>query len=91
MFYINLCKEGMIILVNATHVKARKRFSYAHEYAHALFDREENVRISSTENNLENIEVRANAFAAAFLMPSDGINEILRNANKGKSSRAEPR
>lgn len=87
--FLNNVRTGMIILVNATHVKARKRFSYAHEYAHALFDRDESIRISSAQNNSENIEVRANAFAAAFLMPLDGIAEILRSLNKGKSSREE--
>jgi Zn-dependent peptidase ImmA (M78 family) len=87
--FLNNIKTGLIILVNASHVKSRKRFSYAHEYAHALFDREVNIRISSTNNNAELIELRANAFAAAFLMPVDGIYEILRNLNKGKSSRQD--
>lgn len=87
--FLNNSKTGLIILVNANHVKSRKRFSYAHEYAHALFDRDENIRISSTKNNAEYIEIRANAFAAAFLMPVEGIYEVLRNLNKGKSSREE--
>jgi Zn-dependent peptidase ImmA (M78 family)/transcriptional regulator with XRE-family HTH domain len=87
--FLNNIKTGMIILINATHVKARKRFSYAHEYAHVLFDRDDSIRVSSAANNTEHIEVRANAFAAAFLMPADGITEALRNLNKGKSSRDE--
>lgn len=87
--FLNNAKTGLIILVNANHVISRKRFSYAHEYAHALFDREENIRISSTANNAEFIEVRANAFAAAFLMPADGITEVLRSLNKGKASRQD--
>lgn len=87
--FLNNSKTGLIILVNANHVISRKRFSYAHEYAHALFDRDENIRISSTANNAEFIEVRANAFAAAFLMPADGITEVLRSLNKGKASRQD--
>lgn len=87
--FLNNSQTGMIILVNATHVKARKRFSYAHEYAHALFDRDENLRISSSENNSELIEIRANAFAAAFLMPTEGMTEVLHSLNKGKVSRQE--
>ena len=87
--FLNNTKTGLIILVNANHVKSRKRFSYAHEYAHALFDQEESIRVSSTKNNAELIEVRANAFAAAFLIPVEGIHEILRNLNKGKSSRQD--
>lgn len=87
--FLNNLKTGLIILVNANHVISRKRFSYAHEYAHALLDRNENIRISSTVNNSELIEVRANAFAAAFLMPADGVNEALRSLNKGKASRQD--
>jgi len=87
--FLNSSKTGLIILVNANHVISRKRFSYAHEYAHALFDRDESIRISSTKNNAEFVEVRANAFAAAFLMPAEGINEVLRSLNKGKSSRQD--
>lgn len=87
--FLNNSKTGLIILVNANHVISRKRFSYAHEYAHALFDRDENIRISSTGNNSEFIEVRANAFAAAFLMPAEGISDVLRSLNKGKSSRQD--
>jgi len=82
-------KTGLVILVNAKHTKARKRFSYAHEYAHALIDREGFVRISHTDNNAELIEVRANAFAAAFLMPAEGITDQLRALNKGQPSRNE--
>jgi Zn-dependent peptidase ImmA (M78 family)/transcriptional regulator with XRE-family HTH domain len=82
-------KIGLFILVNAQHVKARKRFSYAHEYAHALLDRDGSVRISSKNNNTELVGVRANAFAAAFLMPADGVNEFLRNLNKCQPSRQE--
>jgi len=87
--FLNNAKTGLIILVNANHGKARKRFSYAHEYAHALFDRADNILISSIKNNTELLEVRANAFAAAFLMPHEGINELLHNLNKGKPSRQD--
>lgn len=87
--FLNHSKTGLIILVNASHVIARKRFSYAHEYAHALLDRDGIVRISVVNNNSELVEVRANAFAAAFLMPSDSVFEILRTLNKGQYSRQE--
>ena len=70
---------GLGILVNAAHSRARKRFSYAHEFAHALMDREAEITVSSAENASQLIEKRANAFAAAFLMPRGGIAEALRN------------
>ena len=80
---------GLAILVNSSHVKGRKRFSYAHEYAHTLLDRNGNISISSTDNSSEMVEKRANAFAAAFLMPRDGIRASLRNLDKGLPSRRD--
>ena len=80
---------GLAIIVNGSHVRGRRRFSYAHEYAHALLDRDWNIRISSTGNSSEMIERRANAFAAAFLMPRAGVFDALRNLDKGLPSRQE--
>ena len=68
---------GMVILVNYEHPRARKRFSYAHEYAHALLDRNLSVTVTTEGNRSDLIEVRANAFAAAFLMPEDGVNAFF--------------
>ena len=79
---------GMAILVNASHAPVRKRFSFAHEYAHALFDRDRNMRVSSTDNSADQVEKRANAFAAAFLMPRGGVYEVLQRL--GKRSRGSP-
>lgn len=80
---------GLVILVNYGHARCRKRFSYAHEYAHALLDRKTTSAIvSHRANSQEFIERRANAFAAAFLMPADGVrwffDEVL---EKGGPSR----
>ena len=80
---------GLAILVNASHPRGRKRFSYAHEYAHALLDREGIVSVSSTGNSADLVEKRANAFAAAFLMPRSGVSEVLRSLDKGLPSRHE--
>lgn len=80
---------GLAILVNSSHAKGRKRFSYAHEYAHALLDRHGDVTISSTDNSSETVEKRANAFAAAFLMPRGGMRASLRNLDKGLPSRQD--
>ena len=80
---------GFAILVNASHPRGRKRFSYAHEYAHALLDRDRNIAISSTGNSSEMVERRANAFAAAFLMPRNGVYAALRGLDKGLPSRQE--
>ena len=80
---------GFAIVVNASHPRGRKRFSYAHEYAHALLDRNHKITVSTTGNSSELIERRANAFAAAFLMPSHGVHDALRGLAKGLPSRQE--
>ena len=80
---------GPAILVNSLHPRGRKRFSYAHEYGHALLDHDRNITISSCDNASEMVERRANAFAAAFLMPRNGLREALRNLDKGRPSRQE--
>ncbi|MYF69905.1 MAG: ImmA/IrrE family metallo-endopeptidase [Proteobacteria bacterium] len=80
---------GLAILVNSSHPKGRKRFSYAHEYAPALLDRNGHVTVSSTDNSSDMVEKRANAFAAAFLMPRGGIRTSLRNLDKGLPSRQD--
>ena len=80
---------GFAILVNASHPGGRKRFSYAHEYAHALLDRNRNIAISNAGNSSQMVERRANAFAAAFLMPRNGVYAALRGLDKGLPSRQE--
>ncbi len=87
--FLNNPKIGLVILVNATHVISRKRFSFAHEYAHALLDRDNKIQISNTTNHKDLVEIRANAFAAAFLMPAEGIAHQLRTFNKGQHTRQE--
>jgi len=78
---------GMAILINDNHSPTRQRFSYAHEYAHALFDSKHNVVVSSADNASDLIEKRANAFAAAFLLPSGGVFEKIKKMGKGSASR----
>jgi Zn-dependent peptidase ImmA (M78 family)/transcriptional regulator with XRE-family HTH domain len=79
---------GMVTLVNYGHPRTRKRFSYAHEYAHALLDRKgASAIVSSKANSKDFIECRANAFAAAFLMPSAGVRWFLDLLEKGGPSR----
>jgi Zn-dependent peptidase ImmA (M78 family)/transcriptional regulator with XRE-family HTH domain len=78
---------GMVILVNFEHGRPRKRFSYAHEYAHSLLDRSTAVTVSRSADRNQLSEVRANAFAAAFLMPESGIHAFLAHRNKCLGSR----
>lgn len=73
-------ETGMAILVNAADSSTRRLFSYAHEYAHLLLDKNSVPDgISRFGNREELIEVRANTFAAHFLMPEEGIRAFLDN------------
>lgn len=80
---------GTVILVNYDHVRVRKRFSYAHEYCHALVDRSTEPKISSYANRQELIEVRSNSFAASLLLPSGGVESFLSVRDKGMPARME--
>ena len=80
-------QDGLAVLINSKHASVRRRFSYAHEYGHALFDRDEAVRLTQQSNASELVEKRANAFAAAFLMPASGVDDQLRQLDKGRPTR----
>jgi len=77
---------GLCILVHFDHPRARERFSYAHEYAHALLDRQRTATVSLVQNRSDLDEVRANAFAASFLMPRSGVWAFLNARFKGGPS-----
>jgi Zn-dependent peptidase ImmA (M78 family)/transcriptional regulator with XRE-family HTH domain len=85
--FISDRRAGLAIIVHARHAASRRRFSYAHEYGHALFDRAERHRLTLRANADELVEKRANAFAASFLMPRAGIEDQLRKLDKGRPSR----
>lgn len=79
---------GTIVAANSTHAVLRRRFSYAHEYAHVLLDQDRTGTVSRTSDRAELLEVRANAFAAAFLMPDSGLRRFVEGLGKGRPSRA---
>lgn len=85
--FVNHPQAGLSILVNADHTVQRKVFSYAHEYGHALMDRGRVGVVSTQTNRDELLEVRANAFAATFLAPDNGVRAFVRSLGKGESSR----
>jgi Zn-dependent peptidase ImmA (M78 family)/transcriptional regulator with XRE-family HTH domain len=69
---------GPCLLINYSEDVYRQRFSAAHEAAHALIDRDEEVVVSlfsgTTHDSLR--EVRANSFASAFLLPRTVLHRI---------------
>lgn len=78
---------GVFVVANRQHHAVRRRFSLAHEYAHALLDRERLGTVSRTTERGDLLEVRANAFAAAFLLPSEGVRQFMTLIGKGGPSR----
>ncbi len=78
---------GVLVVTNRDHHFYRRRFSTAHEYCHVLVDRARRCLASRTEDRDELIEVRANAFAACFLMPEEGVRQFVQGLGKGSSSR----
>lgn len=82
-------KIGIFVVINNDHPALRRRFSLAHEYAHVLIDRERSGAISRAENRTELLEVRANAFAAEFMMPAEGVVQFVHALGKGSASRAQ--
>ena len=89
--FLGDAKYGPSIIVNHDHPPRRRLFSSAHEYCHVLVDRDRGGLVSRTENREELTEVRANAFAAAFLMPEAGVRSFVRRFGKGEQSRSELR
>jgi Zn-dependent peptidase ImmA (M78 family)/DNA-binding XRE family transcriptional regulator len=78
---------GVFIVVNSGHAGVRRRFSFAHEYAHALIDRDRLGTVSRTTERDDLLEVRANAFAAGFLLPVEGVRQFMTQIGKGGPSR----
>lgn len=82
-------KIGIFVVINRDHSALRRRFSLAHEYAHVVLDRDRSGAISRSENRLDLLEVRANAFAAEFMMPAEGVSQFVQALGKGGASRAQ--
>lgn len=67
--YIKHPVAGRCVLINYSEDIYRQRFTAAHEMAHTILDNEEEVLVSYLGEKSDLVEVRANAFASAYLMP----------------------
>lgn len=70
------------VLVNSNHPPVRQRFTLAHELAHFLLDREGGGYACAAAElprpgPRQRIELRADVFAAAFLLPQRAVRECL--------------
>ncbi|MCB1055636.1 MAG: ImmA/IrrE family metallo-endopeptidase [Acidobacteria bacterium] len=84
---LNDRKVGLFVVANRVQHVLRRRFSFAHEYAHVLADRDRFGLVSRSSERDNLVEVRANAFAASFLMPEDGVRQFVTGLGKGRPSR----
>jgi len=78
---------GVFVVANRLHAAVRRRFSLAHEYAHGLIDRDRLGTVSRSTERDDLLEVRANAFAATFLLPTEGVRQFMTMIGKGGPSR----
>ncbi len=76
-------KAGVSVLLNYDDDLYRQFFSAAHEYCHVLFERDlvrsAGCVVSSSKNRRQDlVEIRANCFAAEFLLPADALDLYTR-------------
>lgn len=89
---ITLCDRtlGVFVVINEDDPALRRRFSLAHEYGHVVMDQNRSGGISRLDDDRNDLlEVRANSFAAEFLMPSDDVIRFMKNLGKGMDSRSQ--
>ena len=80
-------KVGPFVVINEGHSGERRRFSWCHEYAHVLLDKDAIGMVSRVNERDDLREVRANSFAANFLLPEEGVRQFVGALGKGSASR----
>ena len=73
--FLNHPEVGFSILVNLSMTPGRRRFTQAHELAHALFHSDDRYLVSTSIKNPR--ERFADNFAGEFLMPSEGVRRVM--------------
>jgi Zn-dependent peptidase ImmA (M78 family)/transcriptional regulator with XRE-family HTH domain len=92
--YVNDNFAGHCVLVNYNEDIYRQRFSAAHEVAHSLFDSNDEVTLTytraSTRYDAHDLkEIRANSFAAAYLMPPSVVANLKVTSPESAASWAQ--
>ena len=67
---------GTCILVNYSEDIYRQRFTAAHEGAHGILDRGDDVIVSFDNATADLREIRANTFSARYLLPPEVVSRI---------------
>ncbi len=74
--YINHPVAGQCVLINYSEDSYRQRFTAAHETAHTILDKDDDVLVSFSWDKKSLKEVRANSFASAYLIPPEFLIQI---------------
>lgn len=80
--FYNHPSVGFSVLVNLDMTPGRRRFTIAHELAHALFHSDSDKYIVSTSGKPPR-ERFADAFAGEFLMPTEGVRRVMEEQGFG--------
>ncbi len=67
---------GKCVLVNYSEDLYRQNFTVSHEVAHSIFDTNQLYNVSFTKDGKDIKEIRANKFAAEFLMPASVLQKL---------------
>jgi len=77
-----------LIFVNSQHPTPRALFTLAHELGHLLIGHKGSITVDDNFVGDTQIERQANAFAAAFLMPEEKVDQYVKNYDRGPESLA---
>ena len=79
---INTPESGPIIVVDERASLEGRRFWLAHGFAHVLFDTDRTWTSCGQDERGHHHEVRANAFASRFLLPTKGVERYLQSIGR---------
>ncbi len=82
--------HGLLVVVDESLGLEHRRFRYAHGLAHFLFDDEGPWRVCNAGGPPDFAEVRADAFASAFLIPQIGLRRYVETLGKETLGRVGP-
>jgi transcriptional regulator with XRE-family HTH domain len=86
--FLHTAGTGILIVVNRLLPVEKRRFQYAHGYAHAFFDREHRWLACRLDDQQSLPESRASAFASRFIVPETGVRRYLHSLGKDTLGRS---
>lgn len=69
--------DKRFVLVNSNHPRCRQHFTIVHELYHLYFDPNPTPHNCMADGKKNDIEQCADAFALMFLMPADGVRQMI--------------